>query len=186
MKYVIILLFFIFGEGISFALEDGSNGSGQGNADIFFKEIKGEITVSEKLGNEAVDLEPQSKLYRVEGQDIYFFVEYNKFTYYTDQRREFYAIEPYKHCHILKDGYRAQIYFGRYPQLIAVRTLDSFYPMPSSIQGPFRIVNQKTFEMSTLNLVKSQWIDPSKFTHKIIHIKKEKNEEFFSKIQLVK
>lgn len=128
------------------------------------------------------DLAPKSRLYRVEDLNKYFFVGYNKVTYYVDVSGNFKSRDSNNDCHIPREGYAARIFFGDYPQLNEVLSLESFYPGQSSSLGPYHLICLVSDLLSSLNLLKNQWTNGN-VVYKIVHIKKLGNEEFYKKNQ---
>jgi len=158
---------------------------------IILKEQELQKTTAQKLKEAGLpsttDLAPKSRLYKVEEQNNYFFVGYKKTIYYADVSGNFKSGKPNNNCHIPREGYAARIFFGEYPQLNEVSSIESYYPGQSSSLGPYNLIGLDSdfLTTSSLNLLKNQWTKGDGITYKLVHIKRLDNEEFYKKIKLV-
>lgn len=169
----------------------------EGNQDIFdqvvLKKETSETIAAQKLEKAGLspttDLTPKSRLYQVEGQDKYFFVGFKKEKYFVDENNSFKHTTHSERCYIPTEDYVLHLFFGEYPKLYEKSTLESLYPLQSFL-GPFHIIPILVIGTNCtgqkLNLMKNQWTDSNEVVHKVIHVKKEGNEEFFKKLEFIK
>lgn len=161
-------------------------------AQIVLKDKKQETSTAEKLDKaglpQTTNLAPKSRLYQVDGQKNYFFVGFNKIKYYGNGTEIYFDVDsflmPKNKGYQLCEGYKVRIFYGEYPQLNEVITADSHFPGPSSSVGPYCLLGLDNNSLkTTLNPMTGYWTKGNGAAYKLIHVKKEENEEFFKKIK---